>query len=88
MAKVKVLQRRVVGHQWRDPGTVVEVGDAQARTLTEQDPEGFVWLDRPVQQFVDVVQPAPVVEDDLVLRQPARRRGKKAEVSDADESTG
>lgn len=88
MARLKVLQRRVVAHRWREAGEEINVGEDVARALTENDPAGFAWVDRPVHQFVDVVEPAPlegpraVVESapaevemsDAVLRQPARRR--------------
>lgn len=62
MARVKVLQRRVVAHKWREVGEEINVREDVARALTEQDPVGFAWLDRPVRQFVDVVEPAPVAE--------------------------
>jgi len=80
MAKVKVLQRRVVAHRWRDVDDVVEVDEYTARQMVDDDPEAFVWLDRPVQQFVDVVEPAPVDDNPAAL--PARRRSRKAEAND------
>jgi len=60
MAKVRVLERRVLNHLWREPGAVVEVADKVARALTAADPAGFEWLDRPVVQWVEVVPPVPV----------------------------
>lgn len=88
MARLKVLQSRVYGHKRREAGEEIIVGEDVARALTEQDPAGFAWVDRPVHQFVDVVEPAPLEEPrvvvesapaevemgDAVLRQPARRR--------------
>lgn len=88
MATIKVLRECVVAHKRRIPGELVEVDENTARRMDDEEPETFEWVDRPVRQFIDVVLPAPVVEDDLVLRQPIRQRRKKAEVSDGDESTG
>lgn len=80
MAQLRVLQSRVYGHKRRDVGEEINVSEDVARALTENDPEGFAWVDRPVQQFVDVVEPAPVAENAA-----KSKRGRKAEVGD-DES--
>lgn len=85
MARLKVLQSRVFAHRWREAGEEITVGEDVARALTENDPAGFAWVDRPVQQFVDVVEPAPVTTHDAVLR--IAKHGRKAEVSNGDEST-
>lgn len=85
MTKIRVLQTRVYAHKRRDVGEEIAVSEDVARALTEQDPEGFAWVDRPVQQFVDLVEPAPVAESDLGAR--VSKRGRKAEVGDGDEST-
>ena len=96
MATVKILRECVVQHQRRVPGDVVTVNAYTARQMANEWPETFEWADRPVQQFVDVVQPAPVGED--VAKRPVRGRkkvdavaevdGVDAEVGDADESAG
>jgi hypothetical protein len=97
MAIVKVLQERVVAHKRRIPGELVEVDENTARRMADEDPEAFVWVDRPVAQFVDVAPIAPVGENvaQTPVRKPARVRGKMGtvdvvgtEVRDGDESTG
>ena len=82
MATLKVLQSRVYAHRWREAGEEIKVSEDVALALTENDPAGFEWVDRPVQQFVDVVEPAPVADNAA-----KSKRGRKAEVGDGDEST-
>lgn len=97
MATIKVLRDCVVMHRRRIPGELVEMDAFTARQMADADPETFEWVDRPVQQFVDVVPEAPVSED--VVKTPARRSARKlkkaegldgvaVEDDDGDESAG
>ncbi len=94
MAIVKVLRDCVMAHRRRIPGELVDVDEYTARRLANEQPETFEWVDRPVQQFVDVKPQAPVVADGV--KAPARRPARKlkqvdgvaVEVSDGDESAG
>ena len=92
MATIRLLQDCVIGHRRRIAGELVVMDEYTARRLADEQPETFEWVDRPVQQFVDMVEPAPVVQDDLVLRQPRKRKKVDVigilEADDGDESAG
>ena len=86
MAMIKVLRECVVAHRRRIPGESLAVDENTARQMAAEAPETFEWVDRPVQQFVDVTPQAPVAADGLTLLTPRKRR--KTEVSDGNESAG
>lgn len=93
MATIRVLQDCVIAHRRRIPGELVDMDEYTARRIADESPETFEWVDRPVQQFVDVQPAAPVSEDKA--QKPARKLkkagglgGMAVEVSDANESTG
>jgi hypothetical protein len=86
MATVKILRECVVQHQRRIPGELVVMDAYTARRLSDEDPETFEWVDRPVKQFVDVTPAAPVGEDvaKTPARKPTRVRGKVDAVDEVD----
>lgn len=89
MATIKILRECVVAHQRRIPGESVEVDEYTARQLASAEPETFLWVDRPVAQFVDMKPVAPVGKDKARPRKRQRLDDMGvAEVTDGDESAG
>ncbi|MBN2391666.1 MAG: hypothetical protein JXR84_13155 [Anaerolineae bacterium] len=81
MATIKILRDCVVAHKRRIPGELLDVDEYTARRLADESPGTFEWVDRPVEQFVDVKPEAPVGEDKA--RTPARKSAQSRKKTDA-----